>query len=61
VPVAFVRLHARSTANSDDLLSFATQRLARYKLPRAIYIVDALPRNGAGKLLRRDLSQLLSF
>ncbi|HLZ56429.1 MAG TPA: o-succinylbenzoate--CoA ligase [Ktedonosporobacter sp.] len=61
VPIAFVRLRARSTASSDDLFSFATQRLARYKLPRAIYIVDALPRNGAGKLVRRDLPRLLPF
>ena len=42
----------------DDIHD-ALQRLARYKLPRAIYIVKQLPRNSAGKLIRRELARLI--
>jgi len=55
VPIAFVRLHAGHDTNSEALLAHATQHLARYKVPRAIYFVDHLPRNASGKLLRREL------
>jgi O-succinylbenzoic acid--CoA ligase len=55
VPVAFVHLRADSSTSADDLLSYAGERLARYKLPRAIYFVEQLPRNASGKLLRREL------
>ena len=38
-----------------ELLAHCAARLARYKVPRAIRWADALPRNAAGKLLRRSL------
>jgi o-succinylbenzoate---CoA ligase len=60
VPVAFIRLHAGSTADAESILEYADQHLARYKLPHAIYFVDALPRNSSGKLLRRELRKLLA-
>lgn len=59
VPIAFVHLHATHTIDHEALLAYATQRLAHYKIPRAIYLVDHLPRNSSGKLLRRDLLGLL--
>lgn len=58
-PVAFVRLRSGSRITPDDLLLYAAERLARYKAPRAIYIVAALPRTSSGKLLRRELASLL--
>ena len=39
----------------DDLNGFLTERLARYKHPKALEIVDALPRNPAGKVLKTEL------
>ena len=59
VPIAFVRLHPGSSVDAETLLNHTAQRLARYKLPRAVYFVNQLPRNSAGKLIRRELGRLL--
>jgi o-succinylbenzoate---CoA ligase len=40
-----------------ELIDHCRERLARYKAPRAIHQLDALPRNAAGKLLRRELGR----
>jgi O-succinylbenzoic acid--CoA ligase len=60
VPIAFVHLRSGSITDADNILDYARQHLARYKIPHAIYFVDALPRNSGGKLLRRELRKLLS-
>lgn len=39
----------------DDLQEFLAERLARYKHPKALEIVEALPRNPAGKVLKTEL------
>jgi O-succinylbenzoic acid--CoA ligase len=59
VPVAFIHLRSGSTADAESILDYARQHLARYKVPRVLHFVDALPRNSGGKLLRRDLRKLL--
>ena len=38
-----------------DLLRFAAERLARFKCPRRVVVVEALPRNALGKVLRHEL------
>jgi acyl-CoA synthetase (AMP-forming)/AMP-acid ligase II len=39
----------------DELIAFARERLAGYKLPRSVEFVDELPRTPSGKVLKRDL------
>jgi len=40
-----------------DLVAFARERLAGYKLPRAILFVDELPHTPSGKVLKRELRE----
>jgi fatty-acyl-CoA synthase len=39
----------------SELDEFLTERLARYKHPKALEVVDTLPRNPAGKVLKTEL------
>ena len=57
VPVAVVALCAVSDSPLDlvDLDEFLTERLARYKHPKHLEVVDALPRNPSGKVLKAEL------
>lgn len=55
VPIAFVKLYPGRIPSIESLRQHACQRLARYKVPQAIHIVEELPRNSSGKLLRREL------
>jgi O-succinylbenzoic acid--CoA ligase len=50
------RVVLRSPAGPGELRAFCAERLARYKVPKAIEAVAALPRTSSGKLLRRDLT-----
>lgn len=45
------------TTTPDDLIAFAKERLANFKVPRRVEIVDALPRNPSGKVLKTELRQ----
>jgi acyl-CoA synthetase (AMP-forming)/AMP-acid ligase II len=57
--VAVVVPHDGATVDPDALLAYARERLAGYKCPRRIEIVGALPRNASGKVLKRELRELL--
>ena len=43
------------TLNEDELIAFCKQRLASFKSPKYIVIVDTLPKNASGKILKREL------
>lgn len=56
---ALVTLHARSSLTEAALLTHVQGKLARYKQPRRLRIVDALPLNATGKLDRLTARDLL--
>jgi acyl-CoA synthetase (AMP-forming)/AMP-acid ligase II len=52
---ALVVLRANAETTAPELIAFARTRIAGYKVPKSIDFVGILPRNAAGKILRRDL------
>jgi len=54
VPIAVAAV-TNERLHIEDIDEFLTERLARYKHPKALEIVDALPRNPAGKVLKTEL------
>jgi long-chain acyl-CoA synthetase len=54
---AVVVLAPGADASEDELLQFAAGRLARYKKPRSLEFVDALPVSATGKVLKRRLRE----
>jgi fatty-acyl-CoA synthase len=38
-----------------DIIAWARERIAAYKVPKSIDIIPAMPRNASGKILRREL------
>jgi fatty-acyl-CoA synthase len=55
--VAVAALKPGKTLSLEELRDFAGQSLARYKLPSRLEIIDALPRNPAGKVLKFQLRE----
>ena len=55
VPALFVAFHDGESMTVDAILSFMTKSLAKYKVPKYVKILPALPRNGTGKIVRNEL------
>ncbi len=55
VPIAYVVLRPGSTTTVEELIEHCRARLARFKVPKAVTFIDALPRNPSGKILKREL------
>lgn len=55
VPQAIVVIRSGQTLAAEELIGFCEGRLARYKVPRSVVFTDVLPRNAAGKVLKRVL------
>jgi fatty-acyl-CoA synthase len=45
----------RGEVTEAELLDHARENLAHFKAPKRVFLVDALPRNASGKILKRDL------
>jgi fatty-acyl-CoA synthase len=56
-PRAIVVPRAGTSVDPADLVAFADGRLARYKIPRSLVLVDALPRTAAGKVDKDQLKK----
>jgi long-chain acyl-CoA synthetase len=52
---AFVSLNPGAEVTSEELIAFCRERMAAYKYPRTIDLMDELPKTATGKILRREL------
>ena len=58
-PIAFVSPRPGTALDSAALLRFCRERLADYKLPREVRVMQSLPRTATGKIAKLELKQLL--
>jgi acyl-CoA synthetase (AMP-forming)/AMP-acid ligase II len=54
---AFVTARPGCTPDPDDVIAFCKGQLAGYKVPKAVHVVDALPKDTQGKILKRELRE----
>jgi acyl-coenzyme A synthetase/AMP-(fatty) acid ligase len=62
IPVAFIALREGFVTDKkmeDELCAFVADRLTRYKQPREVHFVEVVPKTASGKILRRELRQLI--
>jgi long-chain acyl-CoA synthetase len=52
---AAITLRPDATATPDELHAFVKARIAPYKYPRHVWLVDALPHGPTGKILKREI------
>jgi acyl-CoA synthetase (AMP-forming)/AMP-acid ligase II len=54
---AVVQLRPGAHAGAEELIAFCVDRLAGYKKPRSVDFVEDMPRDAAGKLLKRTIRE----
>jgi fatty-acyl-CoA synthase len=58
VGLAIVVVKVGQALTEDEIIGFCQGKVAGYKIPKSVEFVDVLPRNAAGKVLKRELKQL---
>jgi len=57
IPVAYIVLKEAVSADSSDVRAWCRQYLANYEVPRKVIFMKQLPKNGAGKIVKRVLNK----
>lgn len=57
--VAFVVLRQGATDSEAEILAYCRERLAKYKAPKQVFFMATLPKSGVGKVMRRELRDLI--
>jgi fatty-acyl-CoA synthase len=55
--VVVLRAEAKGTATAEDIIAWAREHMAAYKVPRLVEFADALPKSGSGKVMWRLLQE----
>jgi long-chain acyl-CoA synthetase len=50
-----ISLKDGARATPEEVIAFCKQRMAAYKYPRVVEVVEDIPKNAGGKILRREL------
>jgi long-chain acyl-CoA synthetase len=53
--MAYVSLRRGSKATPEELIAHCKERMAAYKYPRSVVLLDEIPKTATGKVLRREL------
>ncbi|MFD7099772.1 AMP-binding enzyme [Streptomyces xanthophaeus] len=56
VPLALVVLAPGATAGRTEILGHLVERMAQYKVPKDVQIIEELPRNSTGKVQKKLLT-----
>ncbi len=59
IPVAFVSLREGVEASKAEIIEYLKPKVARYKVPREIVFVKEFPRTPTGKILKRQLKEMV--
>jgi fatty-acyl-CoA synthase len=60
VPRAIVTVREGFTLSEEDVQNHLRDRLARYKIPKSVVVVEDLPRTASGKIRKADLRKQYS-
>ncbi len=52
---AVISINEGASVTEEEIINFCKDKLARYKAPKSVEFVDALPKNPSGKILKREL------
>jgi acyl-CoA synthetase (AMP-forming)/AMP-acid ligase II len=56
--VAYVVRHAGAEVTPEELIAHVKSEVSGFKAPTEVFFIDALPKSGVGKILRRELRDL---
>ena len=61
VVTAFISImeESKNDVSLEDIIAFCKERMATFKVPKKIVIVDEIPKNAVGKIMRRELREAL--
>ena len=59
IPILYIELDEDAKIDEKALKAYMKEHLANYKIPKQIHIMDALPRNATGKIVKRVLKERL--
>lgn len=57
---AVIAFKQGESATEEELISFVKERIAGYKTPKKIIIMESIPKTAIGKILRRDVREMLN-
>ncbi|HTR70755.1 MAG TPA: FadD3 family acyl-CoA ligase [Mycobacteriales bacterium] len=60
VGAAFVIPRAHATITPDEVIAYSREHMANYKVPRQVYVVDSLPMNASGKVVKNVLRESIA-
>jgi len=57
VGLAFIALKPNENLSDEDIINYCLKNLAKFKIPKTVEFIKALPRNATGKVLKRTLRE----